>query len=152
MENRACSDFVTRLYELAWDADENGLFKIGPWDALVGKQLSELEVAEQAGLFIELDQPSLYEEVDLNAPFIPAAIEGRVSAEGVGEYVAIAVNGTVQVVAPIFDDKGGQHRFQAIVPEKSFLNGLNRVQAFAVVGGNGKTILHFPQGSRSGVQ
>lgn len=148
METSRPNDFVIGLRELAWDADENGLFKIGPSVSLVGKPLNRVHVTEQRGLHIELDEPRLYKEVDLDASFIPAAIEGWISAKNVIEFVAIAVNGTLRVVTPTFDGPEGRRRFQAIVPEESFLSGSNQVQAFAVTERNGKAMLHSPPHSR----
>ena len=68
----------------------------------------------------------------MDGHFIPAGIEGRISAKDV-DFVAIAVNRTIRVVAPTFNLPSGERYFQAIVPESSFVNGSNQIRAFAVV-------------------
>ena len=134
------TEFLAGLRELAWEAGPDGLFKFGPSELLLGKQLNQLQVTERVGLSIELDHPDLYETVRLDSDFIPAAIEGRVSAAD-AEYVAVAVNGTLRAVAPTFEGSSGRRRFQAIVPEHSFLDGANQIQVFAVAQSKGEVVL-----------
>ena len=141
------TDFLAGLRELAWEAGPDGLFKFGPADLLVGKQLNQQQVTERGGLRIELDHPELYETVRLDSDFIPAAIEGRVSGADT-EFVAVAVNGTLRAVAPTFEGPSDRRRFQAIVPETSFLDGVNQIRVFAVAEPKGEVILHSPSESR----
>ncbi len=146
-ESSGSSEFETGLRELAWDAGPDGVFKMGPADSLLGKPLDQLPVTERRGLRIELDQPRLYERVRLDADFIPAAIEGWVSATD-AEYVAIGLNGTLRAVAATFEGPDGRRRFQAIAPEASFVNGANRIQMFVVARENGKVLLLSPPENR----
>ena len=140
------SEFEKGLRSLAWDAGRDGVFKMGRFDSLPGKPLDQLPLTERRGLRIELDQPRLYERVRLDADFIPAAIEGAVSAPD-AEYVAIGINGTLRAVAPTFEGPDGQRRFQAIVPESSFVNGANRIRVFVVARTEGKVVLVSPPGN-----
>ena len=140
-------EFVTGLRELAWNAGPDGFLKLGPAASLLGKPVDQLPVTMEMGLGIELDQPQLYDNVDLDADFIPAAIEGQVSASD-AKFVAVAVNGTLRTIAPTFDGRSGRRRFQAIVPEISFLNGANRIRVFAVAKTNGRVVLLSPYESR----
>ena len=126
-------EFEIRLQQLAWDAAEDGLFQLGPSRVLVGKRLDQLSVHQAPGLQIELDEPGFLSRTRrrVDPDFVPAAVEGRVSARDV-HYVAVAVNGTLRALASTFDGPRGHRRFQAIVPESSLLDGTNRIQVFAV--------------------
>ena len=137
------SDFEKGLRSLAWNAGRDGLFKMGPAELLLGKPLDQVPVTERLGLRIELDHPKLYERVRLDADFIPAAVEGAVSATN-ARYVAVGINGTLRAVAPTFEGPDGRLRFQAIVPETYFFNGANRIQVFAVAETTGKVVLLSP--------
>ena len=64
------------------------------------------------------------------------------------EYVAVAVNGTLRAVAPTYEGRSGRRRFQAIVPETSFLNGANQIRVFVVAQPNGELVLLSPSESR----
>lgn len=145
--DRGASESMKRIRRLAWNAGPDGLFQFGPAETLRGKQLDQLPVTHQSGLDIELDRPRLYERVDLDSDFIPAAIEGWISVAD-AEYVAVAVNGTLRAVAPIYEGPSGRRRFQAIVPETSFLNGANRIRVFVVAQTNEELVLLSPSGNR----
>ncbi len=135
--------FMARLQRLKWDRGRDGLFKFGPSELLLGKQLNQLQVTERSGLRIELDHPELYETVRLDSDFIPAAVEGWISVPDV-EFVAVSINGTLRTVAPTFDGIAGRRRFQALVPESAFQNGSNRVRTFAVAQTEEGVMLHTP--------
>ena len=137
------SEFDRGLRSLAWDAGPDGLFRLGPADALLGKPLDQLPVIRTTGLRVELDRPGLYERVRLDSDFIPAAVEGWVSAAD-AKLVAVALNGTVRAVAFAFEGPDGRRRFQAIVPESSFLHGANQVRTFVVAQTKERVVLHSP--------
>ena len=139
-ESRGPGQFVASLRELAWNAGPEGFLKLGPSDSLLGKRLDQVSIIESPGLLIGLAEPGLYEEIQLDGHFIPAGIEGWISAKGV-DFVAIAVNGTIRAVAPAFNLPSGERHFQAIVPESSFVNGSNQIRAFAVVQTDGGEVL-----------
>ena len=137
------SEFEVNLQQLAWDANEDGLFQLGPSGILVGQRLDQLSVSQTPDLQIELDTPGLLSRMRrrLDPDFVPAAVEGRISAHDV-RYVAVAVNGTIRAVAPTFDGRRGHRRFQAIVPESSVAEGTNLIQVFAVKETQGAVTLY----------
>ena len=130
------------LQRLKWDRNEDGLFKFGPTEELLGKRLDQVETIESPDIDIWLEEPDLFERVQPDGHFIPAAIEGGTSATDV-DFVAVAVNGHIRAVAPTFNVPSGERRFQAIVPESSFVNGSNQIRIFAVRNGEG-LVLHSP--------
>ena len=134
--------FMAGLRQLSWNRGEDGLFKFGPTDRLLGKRLGQVSIIDSPGLLIRLAEPGLYEKVQLDSHFVPAGIEGWVSAKDV-DFVAVAVNGSIRAVAPTFNSPSGERHFQAIVPESSFVNGSNQIRVFAVVQTDGEIVLQW---------
>jgi hypothetical protein len=112
-----------------------GLFHIGPYPALVDRRPAEIGVTGTARVVVELDHANFYERVDLQSPFVPAYVAGRiVRNDGMTPPLdlAVAVNGTIRAVAQTVQGKGGELRFSAVVPEAAFLAGRNAVEVFVV--------------------
>ena len=124
-------EFMAGLRELKWNRSADGLFRFGQTAELLGKRLDQVSTIDSSRLRIRLEKPELYEEVDLSGHFVPAGIEGEISGE-TAAFVAVAVNGYIRAVAPIFRVPSGERHFQAIVPESSFVNGRNAIRALAV--------------------
>ena len=137
------TEFMAGLQQLRWDRGEDGLFQFGPTEGLLGKRLDQVSIIDSPRLRIRLQEPELYEKVRLDGHFVPAGIEGWISAKHV-DFVAIAVNEYIRAVAPTFKVPSGERHFQAIVPESSFVNGSNQIRAFAVLQTDGETVLHSP--------
>jgi hypothetical protein len=115
--------------------DPDGLFKIGRHNSLVGLHVSEVGVAGQTDVVVELDHPSLYERVNPQSPLVPAEITGSVrTSAGTGAELdlAVAVNGTIRAVTRTYSLEAGSWGWGAIVPEASFRPGKNDVEVFVV--------------------
>ncbi len=117
---------------------DRGLFGIGPRPELLDVPVSELPVGEPAAVQVRLDQADQYLRVDLDGDFLPAQIFGRARSlagdETLDVELALAVNGVVRAVTRTFEENG--IRFAAMVPEKSFVEGANRVDVYVVEGGD----------------
>ena len=113
----------------------DGLFRIGPHNNLVGQHVSEIEVVGGSGIMVEFDQERLYEHVDLNAPFVPAQITGRILMGGTIETplnLAVSINGIIRAVTRTYPLESGMHEWSAIVPELSFRPGKNDIEVFHI--------------------
>ena len=139
------SDFQKQLHELAWNSDEKGLFLFGPHDALLGKRVLQLDPVSKKGLQIKLHRSHLYENVRPGGVFIPAVIDGWVKSSEPIDFVAVAINGTIQSLDPIFSVKDERRRFQSIVPEDAFWKGRNLVEIFAVTESLKEPFLAMPE-------
>ncbi len=114
-----------------------GLFRFGPYSALIRKPVSEVGSAGEAPVSITLDRPDAFTNVDLEADFIPAHITGQVTPallNGQPVSLAVAINGTIQAVTqpwsvPI---QGRRGVWSAVVPETAFQTGRNTVEVFVV--------------------
>jgi Sulfatase len=110
----------------SWD----GVYRIGPHRALVGRAVSSLPVA-QSDVSVSIDGESLFGAVDLRSPLSPSHVTGRVSKGPLD--LAVAVDGRIGAVTRTFDVDGDAH-FAAFVPESAFRQGPNRVEVYAVRG------------------
>ena len=68
--------------------DPGSIYRIGRFRSLVGQKIDQLPFAGALGLELELKEEWSFEEVDLDGPFIPAHIVGRINAgRGAAEHL-----------------------------------------------------------------
>jgi hypothetical protein len=110
------------------------LFEIGPYPALVGRELADVErLPGRAST--KIDQAAQLRRVDPRSGFVPAELTGTLprGRPGGGRPVAIAVNGRVAAVARTFSLAGSRaESFAVIVPDWALRRGANDVRAFAI--------------------
>ena len=140
----------------------DGLFKIGPFRDLIGKPITEVDLAGETAVEVDLDQPSsLFKGFTPGSDFVPALISGEVRERGSVSpprlHLAIVVNGIIQAVTRTFDEKKfgptpalsrtlGVAGFDAMVPETAFQAGDNEVQVLVVSRGvDGRTRLAYTE-------
>ncbi|MEA2331744.1 MAG: hypothetical protein QOH58_1882 [Thermoleophilaceae bacterium] len=108
------------------------IYRIGPNQELLGRS------ADEAGLEpldVDFVYGPDYENVDLDSPFVPAHVVGRVQGGGDGgREIAVAVNGEIVGVGETFTLATGDEGelLSVVVPPSSFTSGSNDVQAFLV--------------------
>jgi hypothetical protein len=91
-------------------------------------------VAGGSGLRARLDDPGNLEDVSPESGTIPALVSGALvgSLPDRPVTLAVAVNGTIGAVGVTFTQKGTPQTFAAVVPDKLFRPGGNRVQLYQV--------------------
>jgi hypothetical protein len=108
-------------------------YELLPPDApnLVGEPISEVVPAEE-DLFVSLDRPQAYEDVDPDADRVPARITGRVMGlrENEVTLLAVGVNGVIEAVVRSYHDRG-RSGFQAMIPPDRFRPGENEIEVVA---------------------
>jgi hypothetical protein len=130
-EKQAIAERNLRLFGDGRDGPER-IFRIGPNQDLIGQR------ADRAGLEpldVDFVYGPDYENVDLESPFVPAHVVGRVEgSEDVGREIAVAVNGTIVGVGNTFDLAEGEEGelVSVVVPPSSFRQGRNEVQVYEV--------------------
>jgi hypothetical protein len=107
------------------------VYRIGPHQELVGREISSLTVLPARNTRVEVDGRTLLDSVDRASGFVPSFLEGRLLPPGPRTDLAVALNGRVAAVTTTFDQRG-ETRFSALVPEESLRNGRNTVEVFAV--------------------
>jgi hypothetical protein len=102
------SKFVTLEQKLALFgevSDPLGLFKVGPFQDIVGKHIDEIGISGESPVMVSLDNDSLFNSIDLSSSFIPAHITGTVHSEGQRRdtlNLAIALNGVIGAVTQTY--------------------------------------------------
>jgi Sulfatase len=127
-EKEAVVERNVRLFGTGRDGPER-IYRIGPSQELLGQP------ATAAGdrLDVDLAYAPDYEDVDLDSPFVPTQVVGRVRSEGeTGREIAVAVNGTIVGVGSTFELVEGDEGelVSVMVPPSAFRAGRNRVQVF----------------------
>jgi hypothetical protein len=116
------------------------IFGTGVWpgpllpgfETLIDKSVASLAMEEESsGLRLHISRPFAFEDVDVDAPSVPAQVGGWVEPTDrvarTPAAVAIALNG--QIVATT-QTAPGQAGWSAIVPPSRLKNGPNRLEAF----------------------
>lgn len=102
---------------------------------LIGQSVNDQKIILGDHNSFELNEPNLFEDLALNLTFVPALISGRVFGKKEGDTytIAIAVNDIIQGFGQVNHTEDAS-TFSLLVPEKSFLSGLNKIRLFRVFG------------------
>ncbi len=115
--------------------DPRSIYRIGRFRSLVGRKIEQLAHAGTSDLELKLKAEWSFREVDLDGPFLPAHIEGRIiprqrSLDRL--HLAVAVNGRIEAVTQTYQDPESAWSFIAMVPETVFKAGSNQVEVFVI--------------------
>jgi hypothetical protein len=130
------SQFVDRLEQEARnrnkqlvDGSFEGIYLLNG-AGLVNRPVSDIPVGPDAGYTLRLDNPHLYDEIDLNSNIIPSLIRASRSSELPGAEivrVAVSVNGIIQAVATLQQVDTQPFDLQMLVAPGSFREGKNTI-------------------------
>ena len=151
--------------------EPDGLFRIGPYNNMIGKRVRDIDIAEAGDFVVELVREQDCKEIDLKSTFLPAQIKGVVidliqaelakhidpkaplvfdqnsSLAMIGSpsqsslNIAIAINGTIRAVTKTSTIGRGIQRFSAMVPESSFRKGSNDIDILILSKSGGQMCL-----------
>jgi hypothetical protein len=107
------------------------LFAVGPHWQLLGQPVADADDAP-ATATIEDRSPSPFEEFDAEAGPIPALFVGEVDGLADGEWVALAVDGTVAGLGPVFTDHSGESVVEIMVDPALLDEEGNALTAFEI--------------------
>ena len=127
-----------------WEFFEDlGPFGIAPRGdgTLLGRAMASIDVSGVSTYRVKLDQPQQYTDIDIDADFVPALLEGGLTREAPARIrLAIAVNGHVAALTRTWRE-GGQTRFQAIIPPDALVDGNNDIDVLMIEGSDGDHVL-----------
>jgi hypothetical protein len=130
-----------------------GWFQFGPFAELVGKRPDQVGLEPGSGGSAKVDRLGDLRGVDPASGTVPAMVSGRVSlAAGAPDRpaVAIAVNGVIGGVSPLFKEerdkvgsepRGPRDKFAGVTPDTLFKKGDNRLELFLVDTSGGRVRL-----------
>jgi hypothetical protein len=116
----------------------DSLFRIGPNNDLVGRQVSSLPVSSGgSGLKGTINDAGAYKNLNPNAPVVPAHVKGRLSGGNpAGHQLALALNGEVVAVGESFKNLGtNKLNFAIMIPDTKLKRGDNELVLYEVQGG-----------------
>ncbi len=114
---------------------DNAFFGVGPYEELLGTNVSELVGSEGKVGVATIDEvgSKLIQDFPEGSRFVPSPIEATLADVPAGSDLILTVNGTVAAVAHSYEH-GGPVRVSFLVPADAFAPGSNDVQVFEVSG------------------
>jgi hypothetical protein len=123
------------LYE---NGDPHDPYRVGPHGPLIGQPVSELPKGAPRGT-ITTDQWGNYDSVDLKG-VLPALFDATVTGVDVDRWVAVAINGKIAGVGPVYRNSLNHVEGTNVMLDPSFLvDGENEIEVF-VIDENGLTL------------
>jgi hypothetical protein len=124
-------DSVKRKFDLFGSGTtEDRLYKNGPFAGMIDRPIEELAPQSSNTIGIVLNDPEMYDRVDMKSNVLPVFVSGRTTSKTTDPlYLGIAVNGILRAVTRTFPVSEGQG-FAALVPETSFHSGKNDIKIF----------------------
>ena len=113
--------------------EQTSLFGIGPNPELLGRTVSELDVAQAVGVSAQIQQAGQLRAVDLDAAYVPVRLTGRIDGGTGRRDLAVAVNGRIEAVARSYVAEG-EERVSVLFPESALRQGANDVRIYWVSG------------------
>ena len=113
--------------------DANDPIAIGVVPELHGRRISELR-SRSSKVAIRLEDPDLWDDVDLDAQLLPATVQGVLVGPDslVDRSAAVALNGVVAATVRPHQTKDGKIRLAALLPERLFRPELNQIDVFLI--------------------
>jgi hypothetical protein len=113
------------------------LFFIGEFGQLVGRRAADFGPGSEVEFTVALADAWSFENVDLDEPFLPAHIVGRLTARTPFDQplnLAIAVNGKIRASTKTYSlpEEIDFSSFSAMVSESSFVSGRNLIMVYLV--------------------
>lgn len=118
---------------------KHDLYALGPAAALVGQEVDGRIGPESPGAVRTAD-PSVFDDVDPEAPVQPALYVAQVVDVEPGSWIAVALNGTVAGLGPVYTGRDGVVMVEAMLDPSVMIRGENEVQVFRV--GEDNATLH----------
>jgi hypothetical protein len=110
------------------------LFSLGGYDSVVGRA-TVLLPSDPSGLVARVEESWRFDHVAPELGFLPGYVQGTLNGDvDSTTHVAIALNGAVKTVVPVYDVRENRARFSGILPEDGFESGFNDLDLFAVSG------------------
>jgi hypothetical protein len=110
-------------------------YSVGDFDSVIGTVVHDSQI-QPSGLSASVDEAwRLAHVAPRTGFFVPGFLHGDLQGSvDPNVQVALAVNGEVRTVVPVFSIESGQARFNAIVPDEAFIAGFNDLRLYTVTG------------------
>ena len=137
--------FVNTKLRLFGDgSDPQDVYRFGPYPDLCDRPIHELKMIEGMLWRVRIEGADAFDNVDLDAPTVPAYFRGSVFVRGAGgttHNLAVALNGTVAATMTTYTAGNKRQRFSVMLPPSAFRQGENVVEVFSVIRRGGVPVL-----------
>lgn len=117
-------------------SDPLSIYRIGPFQQLIGRSIDEIPQLEDAPLKATLKSEEWFEDVDPSDGSVPVFIRAILSGTGVGSSgnaVAVGVNGRIASTAPSVLIPPDTHVIDVMIPPESLVAGRNTIEFFKIL-------------------
>jgi hypothetical protein len=104
-------------------------FRVGPYGALVGQPAAALVHASATGS-VTLDDGAAYASINLDG-VVPALLTATVTGVDPGQWIAVALNGTIAGVGPAYE-YNGDTRVEAMLDDTLMRSGANTIDVYRI--------------------
>ena len=112
----------------------SSLYGLGPHASLVGQSVSTLDLPAGSAELAELENVSVFENVDVESETLPLYVRGTITGRPTGRVsLAISVNGVIVATTVSYLEQG-ERVFASMIPEEALVSGANEVQVFVLYG------------------
>jgi hypothetical protein len=108
------------------------LYRMGPYGDLVGRPVTGRTGPPLPSASIRIKNAASYTNVDPSSGFVPAMVQARVTGVKSGSWLAVAVNGTVAGVSPVFVGRDHGSFVEAMIDPSLLAPGSNVVIAYEI--------------------
>jgi hypothetical protein len=116
----------------------HGVFAVGPRPDLIGRPVRAVAPAT-AGVSATIDGARGYEDVEVDAPVVPAFVTGEVRGLARSTVIAVAVNGRIEATSNLLRE--GEHlKYGALIRPAALRPGANRLTVLALTPDGLRTI------------
>jgi hypothetical protein len=128
---------TSRLHVESLFSRSNGhleLYDLGHHHELLGADSDDM-VSGSSGITATVEDVNEFARVLVEGGLVPGFIEGQLTGPIDDDLeIAVALDGRIQTVVPVFGVEDGHGRFSAILPDDAFVEGFNHLQLLAVSG------------------
>jgi len=108
------------------------LYRMGPYGDLVGKAVAGRTGRRLPSAAIRIADADSYANVEPSSGFVPAMVEGQVTGVKAGSWLAVAANGTVAGVSPVFAGRDKGSFVEAMLDPSLLVAGSNVITAYEI--------------------
>jgi Sulfatase len=117
------------------------VYSFGAYDSLTGTP-PDIMANGSSGLTARVDETWRLAHVSPYVGFVPGFLHGRLFGDVDDEMsVAIALNGKINAVVPVFTGEDEEDLFTALVPDDAFVSGFNELDLLAITGHSGSALV-----------
>jgi hypothetical protein len=131
---------ISGFSRLEWQVENFGegtpldsLIPRGPFNELIGSDLSSLQVGEVTDLFLRSNNINHFQNIDINDQFLPSIFSGYIEgAKGRKLQLAVEINDKIRLTTNTSEWNEKENYFSVLLPKVALRKGENRIRVYAI--------------------